>query len=99
MASAAVESGSRADGAPAWRLPVISTQFGVRGTELQPETDFLPFASGELKSALQQFVEMRTREEWQQYAGGVLERHFRFCDIQELVKDAVAQLPEFGSRA
>jgi glycosyltransferase involved in cell wall biosynthesis len=81
------------------RLPVISTQFGVRGTELLPETDFLPFASGELKSALQQFVEVRTREEWHQYAAQVLERHFRFCDIQELVKDAVAQLPEFSSPA
>jgi glycosyltransferase involved in cell wall biosynthesis len=77
------------------RLPVISTQFGVRGTKLEPETDFLPFVPGELKSALQQFVEKRTRQEWQQYADQVLERHFRFCDIQELVRDAIAQLPEF----
>jgi glycosyltransferase involved in cell wall biosynthesis len=79
------------------RLPVISTQFGVRGTELKPEIDYLPFASGELKGALQQFIEVRTREEWRKHAGLVLSRHFRFCDIQELVKDAVAQLPEFAT--
>jgi glycosyltransferase involved in cell wall biosynthesis len=77
------------------RLPVISTPFGVRGTELEPEIDYLPFTAGELKPALRRFLDMRTREEWREYAGHVLERHFRFCDIQELVKDAVAQLPEF----
>jgi hypothetical protein len=79
------------------RLPVISTMFGVRGTELKPEFDFLPFKAGELKSALQRFLEIRTREQWQEHANQVLARHFRFCDIQELVKDAVAQLPEFHS--
>ena len=78
------------------RLPVISTLFGVRGTELQPDVDFLPYSPGELKPALQRFLEIRSREEWQQHADDVLKRHFRFCDIQELVKDAVAQLPEFG---
>jgi hypothetical protein len=79
------------------RLPVISTMFGVRGTELKPEFDFLPFNPGELKSALQRFLEIRTRGQWQEHANQVLARHFRFCDIQELVKDAVAQLPEFDS--
>ncbi len=77
------------------RLPVLSTQFGVRGTELESEVDFLPFAAGELKPALQRVLEVRTREQWKDYADAVLTRHFRFCDIQELVKDAVAQLPEF----
>jgi len=79
------------------RLPVISTPFGVRGTELIPEIDFLSFAPGELKAALKQFLEIRNREQWQNYADQVLARHFRFCDIQELVKDAVGQLPEFGA--
>jgi glycosyltransferase involved in cell wall biosynthesis len=77
-------------------LPVISTQFGVRGTDLEPDVDFLPFAPGELRSALQQFLVRRTRVEWRENARQVLGRHFRFCDIQELVKDAVAQLPEFA---
>jgi glycosyltransferase involved in cell wall biosynthesis len=79
------------------RLPVISTLFGVRGTELKPDIDFLPYASGELKPALQRFLQVRNREEWRKHADDVLARHFRFCDIQELVKDAVAQLPEFDS--
>jgi hypothetical protein len=79
------------------RLPVISTLFGVRGTELKPEIDFLPFNPGKLKSALQRFLEIRSREHWQEHANQVLTRHFRTCDIQELVKDAVAQLPEFES--
>jgi glycosyltransferase involved in cell wall biosynthesis len=79
------------------RLPVISTIFGVRGTELRPEIDFLPFNPGELKAALQRFLEIRTRKQWQEHADQVFSRHFRFCDIQELVKDAIAQLPEFGS--
>jgi glycosyltransferase involved in cell wall biosynthesis len=77
------------------RLPVISTLFGVRGTELKPDIDFEPFAPGELKPALQRFLQVRTREQWREHANDVLVRHFRFCDIQELVKDAVAQLPEF----
>lgn len=78
------------------RLPVISTPFGVRGTELQPETDYLPYAAGEFKPALQRFLSVRTRAQWQEHAGRVLQRHFRFCDIQELVRDAVAQRPEFS---
>jgi hypothetical protein len=78
------------------RLPVISTHFGVRGTELQPEVDFLPFTTGGLTLALQRFLDIRSRSQWRDYADGVLTRHFRFCDIQELVADAVAQLPEFS---
>lgn len=79
------------------RLPVISTPFGVRGTELKPEVDYLPYNPGALKSALKRFVDGRTREQWKEHADQVLARHFRSCDIQELVKDAVAQLPEFDT--
>ena len=80
------------------RLPVISTLFGVRGTELQPNVDFTPFAPGELRPALEIFLDGGSREQWQERAVQVLNRHFRFCDIQELVKDAVAQLPDFDSK-
>ena len=79
------------------RLPVISTLFGVRGTELKPDIDFLPYVAGNLRPALQQFLESRTREQWREHADLVLARHYRYCDIQELVNDAVAQLPEFSS--
>ena len=77
-------------------LPVISTPFGVRGTELKTDTDYLAFVPGELKTALQRFLRIRTRAQWQMHAHDVLQRHFRFCDIQELVKNAVAQRPEFN---
>jgi hypothetical protein len=79
------------------RLPVISTVFGVRGTELQPNVDYTPFEQGALRPALQGFLDGATHAQWQERASQVLDRHFRFCDIQELVKDAVAQLPEFES--
>ena len=78
------------------QLPVISTPFGVRGTELLPDVDYLPYEPAALKAALQQFLSLRSRGEWQLHAAGVLKRHFRFCDIQELVRDAVAQRPEFA---
>lgn len=77
------------------RLPIISTPFGVRGTELQPEFDYLPFEPGALRPALQKFLKIRNRAQWQEHAAEVLDRHFRFCDIQELVQDAVAQRSEF----
>jgi hypothetical protein len=78
-------------------LPVISTMFGVRGTELKPDVDFTPFEQGALRPALQRFLEGGTHAQWRARASQVLKRHFRYCDIQELVKDAVAQLPEFES--
>jgi len=79
------------------RLPVISTLFGVRGTALLPDIDYHPLLMSELKSSLERFVELRTREEWRRHAEEVLARHFRFCDIGELVKDAIAQRTEFGT--
>jgi len=38
------------------RLPVISTAFGARGTELQPERDYIAFELGDLKDAIAKFV-------------------------------------------
>jgi len=78
------------------RLPVISTVFGVRGTDLQPDVDYLPYEPQSLRAALERFVQSRSRAQWRQHADEVLARHFRSCDIQELVRDAVAQRPEFG---
>jgi glycosyltransferase involved in cell wall biosynthesis len=80
------------------RLPVISTAFGVRGTELQPERDFLPFEPLLLKDALQRFVRDRSPEQWRAHAEDVWRRHRATCDIQELVKAAIEQLPAFGPK-
>jgi hypothetical protein len=79
------------------RLPVLSTAFGVRGTELQPDVDFIQFDWPGLQAALEHFVRSRTSREWQQFAETVWLRHRRTCDIAELVRSAIAQLPAFGA--
>lgn len=79
----------------ATRLPVISTPFGVRGTDLQPG-DYLQYEGHGLKSAIESFLGARSRPEWRQFAEGVWQRHRKSCDIGELVKDAIAQRPEFN---
>lgn len=81
------------------RLPVISTPFGVRGTNLQADADYLPFTTDNLRPALEKFLNARSRDQWRDHADQVLARHYRACDIQELVRDAIAELPEFGTPA
>lgn len=77
-------------------LPVVSTPFGVRGTNLEAETDYLAYEAGGLRTVLERFLQLRTRGQWREHAAQVLARHFRSCDIQELVQDAVSQRPEFA---
>jgi len=77
------------------RLPVISTVFGVRGTELTPQLDYLPCSRDDLKEVIQRFVGS-DRVFWRAHAEGVWNRHKRSCDIQNLVNDAISQLPAFG---
>jgi len=74
-------------------LPVISTLFGVRGSALEPEIDFIPYGPPRLKDAIERFIS--NREQWRRVAREVWPRHRSSCDIEELVRDAVAQLPEF----
>lgn len=81
------------------RLPVISTPFGVRGSALQADLDFLSFAPGTLRETIERFLRSRTREGWRAHAEEVWQRHKSTCDIQELVRDAVAQLAEFRGAA
>ena len=80
----------------ATRLPVMSTPFGVRGTNLQPVTDYLSYEPDGLKEAIQIFTGTRTRHEWRVYAEAVWTRHRSSCDIQELVRAAVLERPEFN---
>jgi glycosyltransferase involved in cell wall biosynthesis len=81
----------------ATRLPVISTSFGVRGTELQPEVDYLPYEPALLRTALERYVREKTPEQWRAYAAAVWARHRSTCDIAELVKSAIGQLPAFAA--
>ncbi len=78
------------------RLPVISTQFGVRGTQLQPEIDFVLLEPEAPRGALERFMQ-RTREEWRTHAEQVWLRHRSSCDIDELVRDAIGRLPQFAA--
>lgn len=79
------------------RLPVISTHFGVRGTELQPDVDYLPYEPALLKPALERYVREKTADEWRTHAAAVWARHRSTCDIAELVKSAIAQLTAFAA--
>ncbi len=77
------------------RLPVISTAFGARGTELQPERDYIPFEPAELKGAIAKFVSSGTRAYWREFAEAVLTRHRRSIDIGEAVADAIKGVRDF----
>ncbi len=77
------------------RLPVISTVFGVRGTELTAAEDYLPCSRDALKDVIQRFIG-NDRVFWRTRAEAVWQRHKHSCDIQDLVNDAISVLPPFG---
>jgi glycosyltransferase involved in cell wall biosynthesis len=77
------------------RLPVISTVFGVRGTELTAGADYLPCSLNDLREIIQRFIGS-DRVFWRTKAESVWIRHKHTCDIQDLVNDAISILPAFG---
>lgn len=77
------------------RLPIISTPFGMRGTELRAPEDYLSYEGATLVEAIATFVASRTRQQWREHAEAVWQRHSRSCDINELVREAISQLPDF----
>jgi glycosyltransferase involved in cell wall biosynthesis len=77
------------------KLPVISTAFGVRGTALEPDRDYIPYDPADPSVAIRSFVHGNTRAEWRMHAERVWARHRSSCDISELVKVATLQLPQF----
>jgi glycosyltransferase involved in cell wall biosynthesis len=78
------------------RLPVISTLFGVRGTELKAFEDYLPCSRDDLKETILRFIGS-DRAFWRNKAQDVWNRHKHSCDIQDLINDAISVLPPFGS--
>jgi len=78
------------------KLPVISSAFGVRGTALEPDRDYIPYDPANPSDAIRKFVHGNSRTEWQLHAERVWARHRRSCDISELVKEATLQLPQFN---
>jgi glycosyltransferase involved in cell wall biosynthesis len=81
----------------ATRLPVISTAFGVRGTDLVPGIDFMQYEGDGLLSAIDNFVHQKDQGQWRKFAESVWQRHRNSCDIEQLVRDAVARRPEFSA--
>jgi glycosyltransferase involved in cell wall biosynthesis len=77
------------------RLPVISTGFGVRGSGLERDRDFLHFEMPALRNAIETFLTRRTRPQWREFAEDVWMRHRNICDITELVRDSVNAVPAF----
>ena len=77
------------------RLPVISTEFGARGSGLEPGRDYLLYDSPRLRPAIERLLDGGTRDHWRAHADGVWARHQHSCDIQLLVSEAVTRLPEF----
>ena len=78
------------------RLPVISTDFGVRGTQLVAPDDYLPCSRENLREVIGQFIG-RDRSYRAAQAEAVWQRHRRSCDIQELINAATAQLAPFAA--
>lgn len=76
------------------RLPVISTRFGVRGTELQAGVDYIEYEPEYLHGALETYLQ-QDQKHWRTHAEAVWDRHRGTVDINEMVRAAVAQLPDF----
>jgi hypothetical protein len=57
------------------RLPIISTEFGVRGTPLVAETDFLLIPQNRLRPAIERFIRDGNPEQWRARASAVWARH------------------------
>jgi Glycosyl transferases group 1 len=75
------------------QLPIISTEFGVRGTQLQTGSDYLPYT--QLRPAIERYIAGGDHHSWRTYAAAVWERHRASCDINAQVLKAIASIPEF----
>ncbi len=66
-------------------LPILSTEFGVRGSELQPGTDYIPFNWSSLRFYLESLATERSAAEWRVVGAEVWKRHASRSDMQEIV--------------
>ena len=81
------------------RLPVISTEFGARGSGLEPGKDYLPYDAPRLRPAIERLIAGGTRSHWRAYADDLWSRHRHSCDIQLLVSAAISGLRDFQPQA
>lgn len=76
------------------RLPVISTAFGVRGSELVAGVDYIRCDPADYTPALSEWT-ATTGAAWAEHAEQVWQRHRHYCDIGLLTRRATEQLPGF----
>ena len=80
----------------ATRLPVISTEFGVRGSELQAGTDYIQCDATDFTPAFEKLLS-KSREQWADDCESIWQRHKHYCDIREQTRAALKQLPGFDA--
>lgn len=80
------------------KLPIISTPFGVRGTELNAAQDYLPCTRENLRDVIATVI-ARPRRHWREHAEAVWVRHRRSCDIYALVDEAVGKFTVFQTES
>jgi len=68
------------------RLPILSTEFGVRGSLLIPEQDYLPFDWNSLMARLAGLGSARNPEGWRIFGEEVWQRHAANSDMTEIVR-------------
>lgn len=68
------------------RLPILSTEFGVRGSLLMPEQDYLPFDWATLPARLARLDSERSPEAWRAFGEDVWQRHAASSDMTEIVR-------------
>ena len=77
------------------KLPIISTEFGVRGSELRAGDDYFLLRDTGLKAAISELCDLLDSGRGAEFAEQVWSRHRTSCDIGELVRAAVAVARDF----
>lgn len=75
------------------QLPVLSTAFGVRGTMLVKDRDYIEFKAVDLKAALDRLLNESSKTEWKAHANRVWARVQDSCDMTAILKREWKSLP------
>ncbi len=78
------------------RLPVMSTQFGVRGSSLLADRDFHHFEPEQFRQRLLDWKATQDRAGWRAHAEAVWQRHQGEVDIQQVLGRALNRMPLFS---
>ena len=68
------------------QLPILSTPFGVRGTDLRAHRDYVPMSISTLRECLQSLNEPLAAGSWKEFAQAAWLRHADQCDMTSIVK-------------